>query len=73
MQAFFHHMPYEEHDTNREFRLELRVGGEIFWASLKTSAMGAKHVRNFTSTVKCELTNRILEEFKHQIYEQIGR
>lgn len=73
MQAFFHHMPFEEHDTHREFRLELRIGGEIFWTSLKTSAMEAKHARNFSSTVKRGLVTKMLDEFKHQIYEQIGR
>jgi hypothetical protein len=65
-------MPFEEKDTRREYRLEVRIGGEVFWQSIVLSAMEVKHHPRASSTIKRELVDRFIGHLRSQIYEQIG-
>jgi hypothetical protein len=66
-------MPVEKDSPRREFRLEVRIGGEVFYQSVILSEIEIKGHPRFTSQLKTELVGRFLDSFKAQIYEQIGR
>lgn len=73
MRALLHHMPFEKSDTTREYRLEVSIGGEVYWQSIILSAMEVKHSPHVSLTIKSQLVGRFLDELKAEIREQIGR
>lgn len=73
MKATLHNMPFTETDTVREFRLEVQIGGEVFHQSVILSKLEVSQNPRISSDIRRHLANRVLDQLKHEIFNQIGQ
>ena len=72
MRAVFHNLHFQEHDATRGFRLEVQIGGEVFYEELTVSKMEVARSFGINENIKRCLIERFLEKQRRDIHKQIG-